>query len=501
MNSHGGQHSRSGDGTGSLTSEEGVGKKLGKRFASCWDRARSSKPVEAVIDDSTRDDEAPNNRRRLIRPHLIIASLAFVIGAGIIDSAQTVVHDSGGLNSVVALAIAAIATGAAVLCFAELASTIPVSGSTYTYAYTAFGQACAWMVAWTLLIEYSVGAFVVALRLVRFAMGESGDTTSVCISAAVVVLLCSVALARTPKKWGWPLLVGVVAISVVAKMGLLLVTTITNFHDRGLIPLGSGVQWTGRVHEPKWGVDGALGVLYFSFVGFDGPSTAAEDSRYPQRDLAPSIGWSFLIVTVLYFAFTVSGGLPGPLSLTQTWLGVLGLLSGVLMFLYGQGRILRAVVRDGLFSRNKGTEGAKHLEVAKGKASECAWRLESFVAGVISVGLSGLVIVLQRCGLVPSAAEHWPRSELLIKCVSVATGVAFAVVAAGTLSLRRYRPDRPRTFTAPFLSLAALITVAACGALIYGAREILWYFVGWVALGALAYLISLLVTTRASKET
>lgn len=424
------------------------------------DEAGLQKEAEDVI--AAGRSSAP----RLTRRHLIVASLAAMIGAGIEDNVRHALDYSHGANTVIALFIAAVASGAAALCFAELASTLPVSGSTYTYAYTAFGQAFAWIVGWLLLIQYSVGAAVIALSWSAFVTGRL-DGSYVC--ASVLIIGCTAMLAFVSgnwakwEKWGWPLLAGLAAVSVAAKVAQLLVTTGTNVVDGRYMTVGLSVDWR---------VSLAFSVLYFSFIGFDVPSTAAEDSHYPQRDLAPSILWSLLVVSVLYLAFAISGGPPETLTWWPTRLGaVVGLPSGVAVFLYGQGRILRAVARDGLFGR-KGESNRDWLNL---------------LAGPVSIALSALLISIGVYLHLFPFDDHAAASSLLTKFVSIATGVGFAVVAAGTVVLRFRRPDLPRTFTAPFLPVAVLISVAASGALIYGARDILYYFVWWPVLGAVVY--------------
>jgi Amino acid permease len=324
----------------------------------CWRELRESKPVEEVISASA------SNTRWLTRRHLVVASLAAVIGAGISDNARTALHDYGGWNTVLGLAVAAVASLAAALCFAELASTIPVSGS--TYAYTAFNQAFAWIVGWILLAEYSVGAFVIALSWSQFVTHQPDGSLG---WAFVLIAICSLGLALTGLKRGWLVLAILVAASVTVKVGLMLVTTVAGFTEDQFVLVRSSVQL------PKVGP--AFGMLYFSFIGFDAPSTAAEDSRYPQRDLARSILVSLAIVSVLYLAFTMSGGFSSKLGRQATEWGVLlGLPSGVLVLVYAQGRILRAVWRDGLLWSGSRPDRKK---------PDKKWRWEPFWAGGTSI--------------------------------------------------------------------------------------------------------------------
>lgn len=145
------------------------------------------------------------------------------------DKAGTTLNDHGGPNTLVGLLVAAVANIAAALCFAELASTIPVGGSTYTYAYTAFNKATAWMVAYILLFEYSVGAFVVALTWSRSvlqpnsvlhpASGPRPEDPSTLLLAAVLVVVCALLLAFIEWKGVRGLLVGFVAASVPITVG------------------------------------------------------------------------------------------------------------------------------------------------------------------------------------------------------------------------------------------------------------------------------------------
>lgn len=244
----------------------------------------------------------------------------------------------------------------------------------------------------------------------------------------------------------------------------------------------------------------ALGPLYYSFIGFDAPSTAAEYSRFPQRDLARGILWSLAIVSVLYLAFTMSGGgfLPqqdewatGWIAGLEEWVARLGLPADVLVLLYGQGRILRAVTRDGVFG--------KRCEPKPGKHKRKQWRLrwESIWACVASIGLSVLLLVGLKVD----------TGDLLAKFVSAATSVAFAIVAVGTMVLRVRRPDLPRTFTAPLLPVAAAIAVlASCGLILGTLLEkgppifSLPIFAGWTGVGAAIYLIVLVARIAAGRK-
>lgn len=440
----------------------------------CWREFWQRKPVEDVI----RASKSP--LRWLTRRHLVVASLAAMIGAGILDSAPEAVKEHGVRNTVFGLFVAAVAICAAALCFAELASTIPVSGSTYTYTYTTFNQALAWMVGFILLLEYSVGAFVIAQSWSRSMTGQQDPPF---LLAVVLVLACAGLLAMIEWKGVWGLLTGLVAASVLVKVGGMIFVSVVGF-AKDQSPDGSCTEQPLELSK----VVLAFSLLYFSFIGFDAPSTAAEDSRYPQRDLARSIFWSLAIVSVLYFGFTMSGGGCGlpQYSWVTGWSRMLGLPAGVLVFLYGQGRILRAVIRDGLFGdwlRRKYDE-----KPAAPQVDEPKLRWESVVAGVASSALSGLLILAGVYG------------DRLTKFVNVATGVAFAVVAVGTMVLRIRRPDLPRTFKAPWLYVAGPIAVAASVVLIYNTVEILHIFAVWFGAGAALYLIVLVTRIAAGPK-
>jgi APA family basic amino acid/polyamine antiporter len=317
---------------------------------------------------------------------------------------------------------------------------------------------------------------VIALSWSRSIPGLPGDPLWWAVG---LVVICGLLLGLTgggeshEKKW--QILAFLVGSSVAIKVVMLLVTTTAGFVEGRFVLVGHGGDPSGW---QLFGAAPAFSVLYFSFIGFDAPSTAAEDARYPQRDLASSILLSLTIVSVLYFVFAMSGGgsstLPGWVT---EWGAALGRPSGVFVLLYGQRQILLAVWRDELLGRWGSPPG--------NEAADRSWRWESFASVAVSVLVSGLLV----------KGFNFDDSRLTM-FVNVATGTAFAIVALGTGVLRVRRPDLPRTFTAPFLPVAVLLAIASSCVLLVSTRAVLPAFGIWVGVGAVVYLVVLTARLR-----
>ncbi|PZS24317.1 MAG: hypothetical protein DLM60_00675 [Pseudonocardiales bacterium] len=417
------------------------------------------KKVERIIRESGGSD------RRLTKKHLVPLGLAIVIGAGIFNRVGESIGRYGAWASFYGLILAGVACLAAALCFAELASTVPVGGSAYTYCYASLGKFFAWVVFWMLLLQYSAGASVIALAWSHYLPVSGIIQTALC--ATLLIALSVAILCKLDNKNCLTAVAVFVAVAVVVKVGALLLAVIVKFGEATVHvphpdPRGS-VEVSGLLP--------AFTVLYFAFLGFDVISTAAEEARYPQKDLASSILIVFGLTGFVYFLVMLSSIVGGNTEGTAKLLAVaalIGLPAGVIILIYGQSRILVAVLRD---LRPQSDSADSHPSKRIGTVL-----LSGFLATV------GVIL----------ATTLLDETDLTL-LVNMSTAVAFALVAIGTVVLRVRRPDLPRTFRVPGLPLVAIVSVVASVLLALGGdqavRQAVPIGIGWIGLGVLVSLI------------
>lgn len=444
------------------------------------------KPVEALLAQQA-DGEA-GLRRSMGVWQLTALSIGATLGTGIF----VILGEAAPLAGpavIVSFALAAVTALFSALSYAELAGTIPVSGSSYSYAYATMGEVVAWVCGWCLMLEYGVSVSAVAVGwgayiddLSRALLGASlpeslanppGEGGVVNVPAVVVVLLAMALLLRGTRESA-RVNTAVVVLKVVVLVFFCAVA-FTAFRAGNLAPFAPlGVT----------GITAAASQVFFSYIGFDAASTAGEEARDPRRDLPRAIMLSLVVVTALYclVALAALGALPWrdldgseaalaevlTRSVGGTWPAVVlsvgavvAIASVVFTVFYGQTRILFAMSRDGLvppvFSRLSGRQGVP-------------------VANVLITG--GVIAVL--AGVVPLGE--------LANATSIGTLFAFALVNVGVLVLRRRRPDLPRTFRTPLFPVTPLLGVAFCGLLLLGLRESTWLVFGaWMLLGMALY--------------
>ncbi|WP_067699424.1 amino acid permease [Nocardia jejuensis] len=461
------------------------------------------------VEQSIRDTDDPDSKLRkdLTAKDLTVFGVAVVIGAGIFTLTARTAGSVAGPSVSLAFVFAAIACGLTALCYAEFASTVPVAGSAYTYAYATFGELIAWIIGWDLILEFALAVSVVAKGWSQY-LGEllGGQATVVGLGSlrfdwgAVAIIAVVGTLLATGTKLSSRVSAVAVAIKL-AVIGLVLVVGATYFKASNLTPFvppaqpsqhAEGVRqslfaWltgSGGTSFGWFGLLSAASLVFFAFVGFDVVATTAEETRNPQRDVPRGLFGSLAIVTVLYVA--VSLVLTGMVSYTQlsdgnatlatafaihgdTWVkniisvGAIAGLSTVVMVMYlGQTRILFAMARDGLLPRNLARTGANGTPV----------RL-TVIVGVVCALLAGFV-------------DFGTLEEM----VNIGTLVAFVLVAVGVPILRRSRPDLKRGFRVPFVPLIPILAALACLWLMLNLSIETWLrFVIWMALGAIVYYV------------
>jgi APA family basic amino acid/polyamine antiporter len=460
----------------------------------------TKKPLAALL----RDAEATQLRRVLGPVHLTMLGIGAIIGSGIFVLTGVVAAQNAGPALVLSMILAGIACAFAGLCYAEFASMIPVAGSAYTYAYATLGEIFAWIIGWDLILEYSLSASTVAVGwsgLVVSLLNDLGLALPPQLTAATGT---SVALAdgsTVTALFNLPAVLVVVAVSALLVIGIresagtnaaIVIVKVLVL----LLFIGFGAAYvrpenwqpfipenTGTFGEYGWsGILRGAGIIFFAYIGFDAVSTAAQEARNPQRDLPIGILVSLAVCTVLFIAtaLVLTGivpytrlnvAAPVALAIDETRLGwlrpliklgaIAGLSSVILVLLMAQPRIFMAMSRDGLlpplFSRI-------HAR---------------FRTPAITTILTGTVVAI-AAGLVPI--------NVLSQLVAMGTLLAFAIVCAAVLVLRRTAPDLPRPFRTPGAPWIPLAGVAACLYLMAGLPLSTWErLVIWLAIGLAIY--------------
>lgn len=441
---------------------------------------------EILLETSAAEDPL---KRTMSLTQLTMFSVGSIVGTGIFVILGTAVPEAGPAI-VISFILAGITCLFSALSYAEMAGTIPISGSSYSYTYATLGEVVAWVCGWCLMMEYGVSVAAVAVgwgqyineifSLMGFRIPDAfsqppGDGGYINIPAIVVVLLAAFLLLRGASESA-----KINTIMVFTKIVILLffcAIAFTAFKAGNLtpfMPLG------------MLGVTAAAGQVFFSFIGFDTASTAGEEAKNPRRDLPRAIILSLIIVTALYVivALAAVGAMPwmefegsgGEAVLAkilenitgQTWpslilsLGaVISIFSVVLAVMYGQTRILFAMGRDGLLPKIFTKVNPK---------------TQTPVSNTIIVA----VVVCFLAAVVPL--------DNLANATSIGTLFAFFLVNIGVLVLRRTRPDLERTFHVPLFPLTPILGMAMCGWLLLGLDHVTWmYFGGWMILGFIIY--------------
>lgn len=426
-------------------------------------------------------------------------AVASVLNAPLLDlllhgsaAASTIGRPGAGPGLTLSFILVAITCGFAALCYAELASMIPIAGSAYTYAYTTLGEIFAWIIGWDLILEYAVSNMSVAVGFSAYfnvmcdylfgvhlpkylsepAIVEGRFTGSLFnVPALLIVMLLSWILVRGVRESA-----GANNIMVLIKLGAILLFVFgaahavhaSNLHP--FLPNGYRGVMTGAA------------IVFFAFIGFDSVSTAAEECRRPQRNMPIGIIGTLIICGLLYtsVAFVLTGivnwktldnaspvanalqaiGMDR-LRFTVTVGALLGMLSSLLVYQYGQARIWFAMSRDRL------------LPDVFSKVHR------RYQTPYVSTWLAGLAV-----GIPAGIWDIGTFADLS----NIGTLFAFIIVSFGVVILRRKQPERPRSFSVPFSPITPAISVVCCLALMLGLPLATWIrFVVWLGIGLIIY--------------
>lgn len=460
---------------------------------------------KSIINVAADDLEGtPHLNRSLSSLDLILMGIGVVVGAGLFTITGIAAAQNAGPAIVLSFIIAAIGCAFAGLCYSEMATMIPVSGSVYTYSYATMGELVAWIIGWSLVLEYAIGAAAVSISWSGYAVAFLQSYNIPIIPELVASPWQPVHLKDGSIVYGWinlPSLLVVMVISsllikgiresafvntimVIIKVSVVLIfigvgyfyINPANYHP--FIPVNTGEFGAFGFS----GVMRAAGVVFFAYVGFDSISTAVQETKNPQKSIPVGIIGSLIICTVLYILFSlVLTGLanytelnvaaPVSVAIEKTpfaWLHELvdlavicGLTSVILVLLLGQSRIFYVMSKDGLlpplFSRLHST-------------FHTPWYCNLVL--MVMVGLLGAFAPLQVLG----------------HMTSIGTLLAFVIVCACVLILRYRHPEIPRSFRTPFVPLVPLLGILVCLSMMISLGIDNWLrLIGWMAIGLVIY--------------
>jgi APA family basic amino acid/polyamine antiporter len=462
------------------------------------------------IEQSLKDTEDPEFRlkRRLTALDLTVFGVGVIIGAGIFTLTGRVAQANAGPGVVFSFVLAAVCCGLAALCYEEFASTVPVSGSAYTFSYATLGEMIAWIIGWDLLLELMLGASVVAQGWASYfetfldQIGVSwpsglgyGDTFN--LPAFVLVLVLTALVSYGIKE---SLRVNLVLVAVKLFIVLFVIVAGIGFIDTDNYhpfvppsePVEGGTHWlttpvlqlvTGS--PAAYGVGGVLfaaSLVFFAYIGFDVVATTAEEAAHPQRDLPRGIIGSLVICTILYVAVAlvitgmvkydeinpdaalaqafIDQGKDGYATLISAG-AVAGLTTVVMTLIIGAVRVTFAMARDNLLPQ---------------------------VVGHVSQRTGTPVRLTIAIGVVVSIVASLTPVGKLEEMVNIGTLTAFFLVSIAIPILRNKRPDLPRSFKVPASPFLPWLSAAICLFLMVNLTTETWIrFLVWMLIGFVIY--------------
>ncbi|MHC6179887.1 APC family permease [Clostridium sp. JNZ X4-2] len=416
---------------------------------------------------------------------LAALGIGSVVGTGIFVSTGQGAQLAGPAITI-SFAIAAITSALCALTYSELATMFPVAGSTYSYCYVAFGEIVAWIIGWNLMLEYLVsgaavasgwsGTFVGVLKAYGISLpyqltnsplaGGIVDLPSVLI-VAIITWVLYIGVTQSTKVNNIIVAVKVLVIFIFIFIGVTHINPV-NYHP--FAPYGFK------------GIMSGAAIIFFAFIGFDSVSTAAEETANPKRDVPIGLAICLGLVIVLYIAVSailtgmvpfksidINNALPGALARVGINWGsalvgvgaVVGMISTILVILYGQIRIFMVMARDGLLPEVFSKVNDKHRTPGR-----C-----TIITGIITCII---------CGFLPL--------NVIIDLCNIGTLSAFLFVSVGVIVLRKTMPDIERKFKCPGVPFTPILTVIFCLYLMISLPGVTWVrFAIWTGAGLLVY--------------
>ncbi len=461
------------------------------------------KPL-SMLAGETGDSE--HSLKRTLGPGALVAlGIGAIIGAGLFSLTGIAAANNAGPGVIYSFILAAFGCAFAGMCYSEFATMIPIAGSAYTYAYATMGELLAWIIGWDLVLEYAVGAATVSISWSSYVVSllhdfgielpaaliaspwqpvhlANGTTVfgvinlpAVLITSAIsILLMVGIQESARVNEVMVVLKVTVVLVFIVARWGF-----INPANHTPMIPPN-----TGTFGEFGYsGIVRAAGVIFFAYIGFDAVSTAAQEAKNPQRDMPIGILGSLVVCTILYVAFawvmtglqpyTAFKGSAAPVAVAiaatpYLWLArlvkfaiICGYTSVILVMLLGQSRVFFSMSRDGLLPKFFSEVHPKF---------RTPWRSN----------LLFLVFVSLFSGFAPISVVG--------EMTSIGTLLAFVIVCAGILIMRKTQPDIKRPFRTPLVPLVPILGILANFGLMLGLGIENWLrLVIWMAIGLAIY--------------
>ncbi len=476
---------------------------------SIWKR----KSITQLLDEASESEKGL--KRTLTAWSLVALGIGAIIGAGLFVRTATAAAQNAGPSVTIGFIVAAIGCALAGLCYAELSSSIPISGSAYTYTYATMGELMAWIIGWDLILEYAVGAATVGIAWseylnnllvnvlhtspIPYSLSHSpfqtdlvtGESGLINLPAFFIVAAISLLLIKGTQESAFVNgIIVVIKVTIVVLIIVLGWSFINPVNHTPYIPQSSiftDEHGVGHSFGGILGILGAAGTVFFAFIGFDAVSTAAQETKNPKRDMPIGILGSLAVCTVLYILFAhvltglesveffrtggkeasvanaITSAMPGYGWLAQfvTVAILFGFTSVILVMLLGQSRVFYSMGKDGLLPKAFGDLHSKYKTPYK-------------------ANLVILVIVGLFAAFIPG--------DIVGDMTSIGTLFAFILVCISVIVLRKTHPEMKREFKTPFVPLVPILGVLVCLAMIYGLGWTNWLRLGaWLAIGLAIY--------------
>jgi APA family basic amino acid/polyamine antiporter len=476
----------------------------------------ATKPLRQLLDEA--ESGGTDRLRRVLGPvQLTSLGVGAVIGAGIFVTTGAIARQTTGPALMLSYVVAGLACLLAALCYCEFAGMVPVAGSAYTYAYATLGELFAWIIGWDLVLEYAVSAATVAdgwSGYFQNVLGIFGVALPRALSGPVVAPGPLGSLVRTGSLINLPSLAIVVVVTAVlvagiresARINAMLVgikvaavlfvigvgafyVKTANWHPfapygyAGLNLFGHTLGGRADAGGQPAGMLAGAALAFFAYIGFDSVSTQTEEAKRPQRDVPVALITSLLLCTVLYIGViaVLTGMVPyseldvaAPVAdafrrVGLRWAqfviamaGIAGITSVLLVTMLGQARVLLAIARDGLLPAR--------FFAAVHPRFRTPWKATLATGAFVALLSSFLPI------------------SLLLLLVNMGTLLAFVLVCAAVLVMRRTHPEAPRPFRVALVPLVPLLGIASCLLLMFSLPAVNWLrLFAWLAVGLVIY--------------
>ena len=449
--------------------------------------------TKAIVDHSTNT----GLKKCLTAFDLALLGIGCAIGTGIFVLTGLAAATQSGPAVVLSFIIAGVASGFAALSYAELASSVGGSGSAYGYSYVAFGEFIAWVMGWILLLEYGVGAAAVANGWAGYFINTLGNFNIYLPEAltkapmmggvinlpafAIIWTLTILLMIGVKESARFNNIIVIIKLSTIAIFITLASMHLNTNNWHPFMPFG----WFSTLADGKnIGVLAGASLVFFAYFGFDAVSTAAEEAKNPQRDLPIGLIASLTFCTIIYIIVSalltgivpyneLNVSSPVAFALTKigyTWASTLvatgvlaGLITVLLVLLYGLTRILFAMSRDGLISP---------------------------IFSEVNPDRQTPTKIILMCGAVVSIVAGFIPLGELAETVNIGTLASFIMVCVGVIVLRKRQPNLKRPFKNPWNPLIPVLGILSCGALMTFLPAVTWMRFGiWILIGVVIYFV------------